>query len=40
MRNVSDKVVEEIETQILCSFLHGKSCRIWDNVGDRPQMAV
>jgi len=40
MRNISNKVVEEIKTKILCSFLHGNSCRLWENVGDRPQMAV
>jgi hypothetical protein len=33
MRNVSDQVVEEIKTQILCSFLLRKWCRFWDNVG-------
>ena len=33
MRNVSDQDVEEIKTQILCSFLHRKSCRLRDNVG-------
>ena len=33
MRNVSDQVVEGIKTQILCLFLHRKSCRLWVNVG-------
>jgi len=33
MTNVSDQAVEEIKTQILCSFLHRKSRSLWDNVG-------
>ena len=33
MRNVSDKVVEKIETHILCSItFFRKSCHLWDNV--------
>jgi hypothetical protein len=34
MRNVSDKIVEEIKTHILCPiiFFLQKSCRLWDNV--------
>ena len=32
MRNVPDQFVEEIKTQILCSFLHCKSCPLWGNV--------
>ena len=33
MTNVLDHVVEEIKTQILCSFLNRKSCGFWNNVG-------
>jgi len=35
MRIVSDKVVEEIKTHILCSkTLFRKSCALWENVGN------
>jgi hypothetical protein len=47
MRNVSDKVVEKIQTHILCSlsfiFRKGASYEItWKNIvePDRPQMAI
>jgi len=34
MRNVADKIVQKIQTHILCSItLFPKSCCLWDNVG-------
>jgi len=33
MRNISDKSVEKIKTNISCSLTYfRKSCRLWDNV--------
>jgi len=38
MRNISNKFVENIKTNILClvTFCR-RSCRLWDNVGKYPR---
>jgi hypothetical protein len=35
IRNLSEKVVEKMRAQVLCyKFFLGKSCCLWDNVGE------